>query len=171
MCERHGFAFHLGVARMPLLFNDLRIEKGRLAVGVTFMSGTRMDGELYVQASAQHHGATEDAPELLNGSEPFFPLALRNGDTVLVSKDNVRNVTVARSDVHDDETLGTATRVEVALRDGERLSGSLFIEPVAGRSRVLDYLNRRQERFLILFGRESVLLINRVLVERVRPVA
>jgi hypothetical protein len=83
----------------------------------------------------------------------------------------VRSVTVARSDVHDDEALGIPTKVDVALRDGERLSGSLFIEPVAGRSRVLDYLNhRRQERFLILFGRESVLLINRVLLERVRPI-
>ena len=156
---------------MPSLFNDLRIEKGRLAVSVTLMSGTRVDGELYVQASAHYHGALEDAPELLNADEPFFPLALRTGDTVLVAKDNVRSVTVAWNDVHDDETLGISTRVEVALRDGERVSGSLFIEPVAGRSRLLDYLNRRQERFLILFGRESVLLINRVLIERVRPIA
>ena len=155
---------------MPLLFNDLRIEKGRLAVAVTFLSGTRIDGDLYVQSSAHYPGAREDAPEVLNASAPFFPLALRNGETVLVSKDNVRTVTVSRSDMNDDELLGTPARVEVALRDGERLSGSLIIEDLSGRGRVLDYLNRRHERFLILFGRESVLLINRALVERVRPI-
>jgi hypothetical protein len=154
---------------MQQLVNDLRIEKRRLAVSVTFMSGTRVDGELYVQASGHYHGQLEDAPEVLNAEEPFFPLALHNGDTILVAKDNVRNVAVARRDVHEDEALGIPTRVEVTLRDGERLNGSLIIEPVSGRSRILDYLNRRQDRFLALFGRESVLLINRQLLERVRP--
>ena len=134
------------------------------------MSGTRVDGELYVQASGRYHGACEDAPEVLNAAEAYFPLALRTGETVLVSKENVRTVAVARRDVHEDEALGISTRVEISLRDGERLSGSFIIEPVAGRSRILDYLNRRQERFIMLFGRESVLLINRVLLERVRPI-
>ncbi|MGH7695533.1 MAG: hypothetical protein ACRENH_11160 [Gemmatimonadaceae bacterium] len=153
-----------------LLNNDYRIEKRRLPVAVTLMSGTRLDGELFVQASGHYHGELEDAPEVLNADDPFFPLALRNGDTVLVAKENVRSVAVARRDVHEDEALGIPTRVEVSLRDGERLNGSLIIEPVNGRSRVLDFLNRRQERFLTLFGRESVLLINRTLLERVRPV-
>lgn len=156
---------------MQQLFNDLRIEKTRLAVAVTLMSGTRVDGELYVQASGHHIGELEDAPEVLNSDEPFFPLALRGGGTILVAKDNVRTVTVARRDVHEDESLGIAARVEIALRDGERLSGSLIIEPVAGRTRVLDYLNRHQERFLTLFGRDSALLVNRALLERVRPLA
>ncbi|MGH7712602.1 MAG: hypothetical protein ACREOG_15025 [Gemmatimonadaceae bacterium] len=156
---------------MPLLFNDLRIEKRRLAVAVTLMSGTRIDGELFVQASGHYPGALEDAPEVLNASEDYFPLALHNGETVLVAKHNVRTVAVARRDVHEDESLGLPTRVEISLRDGERLSGSLLIEPIAGRSRLLDYLNRRQDRFLALFGRESVLLINRALLERVRALA
>ncbi len=155
---------------MPLLVNDLRIEKRRLAVAVSLMSGTRIDGELFVQASEHYHGQLEDAPEVLNSSDAYFPLALRTGETVLVSKENVRTVAVARRDVHEDEALGISTRVEIGLRDGERLSGNLIIEPVAGRSRILDYLNRRQERFIMLFGRESVLLINRVLLERVRPI-
>jgi len=154
---------------MPLLVNDLRIEKKRLAAAVTLMSGTRLDGELYVQASGRYPGTFEDAPEVLNAVDGYFPMALRNGETVLISKENVRTVAVARRDIHEDETLGTATRVELALRDGERLSGSFIIEPVAGRQRILDYLNRRQERFILLFGRESVLLVNRVLIERVRP--
>ncbi len=154
-----------------LLNNDYRIEKRRLPVAVTLMSGTRIDGELFIQASGHYHGEFEDAPEVLNSEDPFFPLALRNGDTVLVAKENVRSVAVARRDVHEDEVLGIPARVEVTLRDGERLSGSLIIEPVNGFSRVLDFLNRRRERFLSLFGRESVLLINRTLLERVRPIA
>ena len=154
-----------------LLKNDYRIEKRRLAVAVTLMSGTRLDGELFIQSSGRYHGELEDAPEVLNAEDPFFPLALRNGDAILIAKENVRCVAVARRDVHEDEALGIPTRVEVSLRDGERLTGSLIIEPVNGFSRVLDFLNRRQERFLPLFGRESVLLINRTLFERVRPLA
>lgn len=154
-----------------LVTNDYRIEKRRLAVAVTLMSGARVDGELFVQASGHYHGQHEDAPEVLNSHEPFFPLALRSGETVLVAKESVRSVTVPRTSVLEDEKLGIPTRVEISLRDGERLTGSLIIEPVNGFSRVLDFLNRRQERFLLLFGRESVLLINRTLLERVRPLA
>jgi hypothetical protein len=135
------------------------------------MSGAHVDGELFIQASGRHHGQLEDVPEVLNAADPFFPLALRSGETVLVAKDSVRCVAVARHDVHEDETLGIQSRVEISLRDGERLLGSLIIERVSGFSRLLDYLNRRQERFLPLFGRESVLLINRTLLERVRPMA
>ena len=156
---------------MQELINDLRIEKKRLAVAVMLMSGTRVDGELFVLASGYRIGQVEDAPEALNSAEPFFPIALRSGDTILIAKDNVRTVAVARRDVHEDESLGILTRVEIALRDGERLSGSVIIEPLAGHTRVLDYLNRHKERFLTLFGRDSVMLINRVLLERVRPLA
>lgn len=156
---------------MQELINDFRIEKKRLAVSVMLMSGTRVDGELFVLASGYRIGQVEDAPEVLNSAEPFFPIALRSGDTILIAKDNVRTVAVARRDVHEDESLGILTRVEIALRDGERLSGSLIIEPLAGQTRVLDYLNRHRERFLTLFGRDSVMLINRVLLERVRPLA
>ena len=155
---------------MPQLFNDLRIEKRRLAVEVTLMSGARIEGELYVQASGHYQGELEDAPEILNSAEPFFPLALRNGENVLISKENVHTLAVARRGVHEDESLGIPTRVEVALRDGERLTGTVLIDPISGYSRLLDFLNRRQERFLTLYGRESVLLINRALLERVRPV-
>ncbi len=154
---------------MQQLSNDLRIEKRRLTVALTLMSGMRLDGELYVQASGHHIGALEDAPEVLNAGESFFPLALRSGGTILVAKDSVRTLAVGRSDVNEDESLGIPARVEITLRDGERLNGSLIIEPVSGRTRVLDHLNRRQERFLTLFGRDSVLLVNRVLIERVRP--
>jgi small nuclear ribonucleoprotein (snRNP)-like protein len=154
---------------MQELINDLRIEKKRLPVAVMLMSGTRLDGELFVLVSGHRIGEIEDAPEALNSAEPFFPLALRSGDTILVAKENVRTVAVTRQYVHEDESLGIPTRVEIALRDGERLSGSLIIEPLAGHTRVLDYVNRHKERFLTLFGRDSVMLINRVLVERVRP--
>jgi hypothetical protein len=156
---------------MQQLINDLRIEKARLVIAVTLMSGTRVDGELFVQASGHRIGELEDAREVLNSAEPFFPLALRSGETILVAKDNVHTAAVARRDVHEDESLGIPKRVEIALRDGERLAGSVIIEPLAGHTRVLDYLNRHKERFLTLFGRDSVMLINRVLVERVRPLA
>lgn len=151
------------------LSNDLRIEKRRLAVAVTLMSGVSLDGELFAQASEHYHGDVEDAPEILNSADPFFPLAVRNGETILVAKDNVQTVAIARSTVHEDAALSVPTRVEVGLRDGDRLSGTILVDPASGRTRLLDFLNRRPHRFIALYGRESVLLINRALLERVRP--
>lgn len=151
------------------LSNDLRIEKRRLPVAVTLMSGVSMDGELFAQASEHYHGHVEDAPEILNSADPFFPLAVRNGETILIAKDNVQTVAIARSTVHEDAALGIPTRVEVGLRDGDRLSGTILVDPANGRTRLLDFLNRRRHRFIALYGRESVLLINRTLLERVRP--
>ncbi|MGQ0538210.1 MAG: hypothetical protein ACT4R6_04635 [Gemmatimonadaceae bacterium] len=139
-------------------------------MSLALVSGGRLDGHLFVQASAHHPGQLEDAPEVLNASEPFFPLALPSGETVLIAKANVHSAIVERTAVNQDCTLGIQAAVEFVLCDGERLSGALIIDPVLGRCRVLDYLNRAEQRFLPLFSRMSVLLINRALIERVRTV-
>lgn len=153
---------------MPELSSDYRIEKTRLPVSVTLMSGACVEGALYVQASGHHFGALEDAPEVLNNAEPFFPFALDSGGTTIVAKDNVRSLTTTRRDVHDDAALGLATRVEVTLRDGARLTGTVFVEPISGSSRILDFLNRHSERFVMLFRGDEVILLNRMLLESVR---
>jgi hypothetical protein len=153
---------------MPELSNDYRIEKTRLPVSMTLMSGASIDGALFVQSSEHYFGALEDAPEVLNHPEPFFPFALDSGGTTIVAKDNVRSLTTNQQDVHDDAGMGLATRVEVTLRDGAVLTGTVFVEPISGSSRLLDFLNRHTERFVTLFRGDTVILLNRTLLERVR---
>ena len=40
---------------------------------------------------------------------------------------------------------------------------------MSGRTRVLDYLNRVGERFLLLYTSHGIVLLNRSYIERVRP--
>jgi hypothetical protein len=153
---------------MPDISSDYRIEKTRLPVSMTLRSGASVEGALYVQSSGHHLGALEDAPEIMNSPAPFFPFALESGGTTIVAKDSVRSLTTTRQDVHDDAVLGLATRVEVTLRDGARLTGTVFVEPISGSSRILDFLNRHTERFITLFRGDEVILLHRTLLESVR---
>ena len=79
---------------------DFRIGKVRLPVSLIMLGGEELGGEMFVQAlSAAHHGR-EEIPDILNSDEPFFPLA-RAGGTLLVAKDQVREVVVT-GDQFDD---------------------------------------------------------------------
>jgi hypothetical protein len=59
--------------------------------------------------------------------------------------------------------------VEVTLRDGTVRSGRLYLEMPTDRPRLLDYLNRYAQRFVTLYSAGGIRLINRELIERVRP--
>ena len=48
-------------------------------------------------------------------------------------------------------------------------SGIVLLELPAGQPRLLDYLNRLSDRFLVLYAAEGTRLVNRALIERVLP--
>ena len=48
-------------------------------------------------------------------------------------------------------------------------TGNVYLESLSGRTRVLDYLNRVGERFLLLYTADGTLLLNRSFIERVHP--
>jgi hypothetical protein len=45
----------------------------------------------------------------------------------------------------------------------------VLLELPAGQPRVLDFLNRLSDRFLVLYAAEGTRLVNRALIERVHP--
>ena len=150
--------------------SDSRLEKERVAVAVTTVSGARMDGEIFVQTQAQHRMGREEPADIMNDDEPFFPLALADGGTLLLAKDQVREVAYDGT-LEDDAANSVGTRtaaVELTLVDGEVLAGAVFVEVAAGRGRLLDFLNRFRLRFLTLHTPAGVRLVNRRLIERVR---
>ena len=65
--------------------------------------------------------------------------------------------------------VARTARVEVITSDGSARSGDVFLEVRNDRPRLLDFLNQFDHRFLVLHGDTTLRLINRRLIERVRP--
>lgn len=153
---------------MWTMINDFRIEKSRLPVVLITLEGQRISGDLFVQASARNKLGHETAHDVLNSPEPFFPIATMKGRTLLLAKEHVRELFVAREDCDDsDWEFGTPAEVDIAMIGGTRHVGTLLIHQGSGRGRVLDYLNRYSDRFLALHREEGVVLLNRARIAHV----
>ena len=149
--------------------NDYRIQKERLAAIVVTLGGERMTGELFVQASPRNRYGREEAADILNSAEPFFPMLTTNGELFLVAKDRVREVESRDPSPADEWQIGAPASIEVLLTGGGIHTGNVYLESLSGRTRVLDYLNRVGERFLLLYTSHGTVLLNRSFIERVRP--
>ncbi len=155
-----------------LMLNDFRIEKSLLPVTITLVDGLTLAGDVFIQASARHRFEMEDATEVMNASEGFFPLRLEIGSTLLVAKGQVRQVHVAfEHTAQPDWSVGIPTPVDIHLKDGTVLDGNLCIESMTGRTRVLDYLNRVTDRFLPLYRTDGLVLVSFSQIVHVRQLA
>ena len=151
--------------------SDFRIAKGRTSVQLTLSDGF-LSGDMFVQSYSRRGDDPENPADILNDAEPFFPLALEDGTTLLVAKNQVREAFV-ESLPEEDPDLRSAVReaaVEVTLVGGATRTGSVHLEVRSERPRLLDFLNLYEHRFLILHSSDGVWLINRDLIEHVRPV-
>ncbi len=108
---------------------------------------------------------------MLNGDEPFFPL-VRAGDTLLIAKNQVREVEVSWDpDLTELHAVGTRVEpVELTLTDGTIRTGELHLEMPSERPRLLDFLNQYDRRFVVLHATAGLRRVNCGLIERVRPV-
>jgi len=150
---------------------DLRIEKARLPVSLLMSGGERLNGDMFVQAYSRFRTGREEVPDVLNGEEPFFPL-VRAGDTLLIAKNQVREVEVSwEPDLTELHVVGTRVEpVELTLTDGTIRTGELHLEMPSERPRLLDFLNQYDRRFVVLHAIAGLRLVNCGLIERVRPV-
>ena len=151
--------------------SDYRIEKSRCPVVVTTHSGESIAGEIFLQPFGRHDGGMERPQDILNGDDPFFPLAISDDETVLIAKEQVVEVSVAfdPDEEPENESLSRPTVIEVRLISGATHAGAIFLQLPLERPRLLDFLNRDTQRFVTLHGTERRLLINRRVIERVRP--
>src|SRR6478672_4669876 len=72
--------------------NEFRIQKDRLAAVLVTVGGERLAGELFVQASPRNRYGREEAADILNSAEPFFPMLTHDGALFIVAKDRVREL-------------------------------------------------------------------------------
>ena len=153
--------------------NLYRIETTRTAVTVTMIGGEELRGNVFIHFSSHRPFELEDVSELFNSEEHFFPLELESTEVILVSKARVSELAAAGGKYAGDQPMkGTPTPtalLQIVLVGGEIRIGSIHLEARADRARVLDYLNRLDVRFLTLYTSNEARLINRSLIERVRP--
>jgi hypothetical protein len=153
--------------------NLYRIETAQKAVILTMLGGEELRGNVFIHFSSYRPFELEDVSELLNSDNPFFPLELETGEVILVSKERVAEVAADRSEVPADErsptTPSPTALLQIVLVGGEVRLGSIRLEAPPDRARVLDYLNALTSRFLTLYTSNEARMINRSLIDRVRP--
>lgn len=150
--------------------SDYRIEKSRWPVVVKTHSGETVAGEMFLQPHGRPDGGAERPIDILNAAEPFFPLALPDGEMVLLAKSQVLEVATESTDeVADEVPLARPALIEVRLASGDTHAGAVFLELPSDHPRLLDFLNRAGQRFFTLHGTDRRLLISRQALERVRP--
>lgn len=153
--------------------NLYRLQTTRRAVTLTMVSGDELKGHVFAHWSAFKPFETQETTELFNDEEPFFPFEIEGGEVILVAKSRVAEVTVERED-DSVETVAAAPHtptalLQIVLAGGAVRLGSIRMEVPPDRSRVLDYLNRLTSRFITLYTSNDARLINRTLIDRVRP--
>jgi hypothetical protein len=150
-------------------WNDVRIEKERVAVSITMVGGELLSGSLFAP-QIYPPGGQEDPLRLLNEPEPFFPLGLSTGEVLLIAKARVLEIVLDASS-GAEELPGSAPTalLQLTLAGGITHVGSMRLEVRASRPRVLDYMNYCTEHFIALRTDAGVRLINRKMIERVRP--
>ena len=150
-------------------FNDIRIEKERVGVSITMVGGETLSGCLFAPP-IYPPGGLEDPLQILNEAEPFFPLGLDTGEVLLVAKDRVLEVMLDEPVVDEDGPASAPTALlHITLAGGTARVGSMRLEVRADRPRLLDYLNDCDQTFLTLYTDQGVRLVNRAMIESVRP--
>jgi hypothetical protein len=153
--------------------NLYRIETTQKAVILTMRDGEELRGNVFIHFSSYRPFELEDVSELLNADTPFFPLELENSEVILVSKERVAEAAADHGDdILDQPPREAATPtalLQIALVGGEVRLGSIRLDGPPDRARVLDYLNALTSRFLTLYTSNEARLINRSLIDRVRP--
>lgn len=151
--------------------HEFRIEKDRCSVTLSLASGETITGAMFVQHAEDGDPRRESAHDVLNGPERFFPIETDEGLTLLIAKDRVVEA-LTPLPANGDELRRASARsalLDVVLPSGDVRSGTVLIELPAGQPRVLDFLNRLADRFLVLYAAEGTRLVNRALIERVHP--
>ncbi|HKC80986.1 MAG TPA: hypothetical protein VKB91_07295 [Gemmatimonadaceae bacterium] len=153
--------------------NLYRIETTQKAVILTMLGGEELKGSVFIHSSSYRPFELEDVSELFNADSPFLPLELESGEVILVAKERVAEVAADRGeDASEYPSRGTPSPtalLQVVLVGGEVRLGSIRLEAPPDRARVLDYLNALTSRFLVLHTSNEARLINRSLIDRVRP--
>lgn len=144
----------------------------RVPARVVLAEGMTLEGDLHLQPSTALHDTRETPLEMLNRSEPFFPLSRSGGDLVFLAKAQVVSVAYQGPAVSDPERESAALHIglEVTMSGGAEFRGFAATELPPNRSRASDYLNA-PERFFSVVVADTTVCLNRTHVRSARPLS
>ena len=147
---------------MTQTHNEYFIEKEQLPVEITMVTGEELSGALFVQPTWRRPSIEFDAPVLLNLPDSYIPLQLANGKTRLLAKSHVMLMRGHNADAPAGvDELGDPAAVVMRCINGVIVRGNLMIARITSNTRVLDYLNRSAEEFILLHEADGAVLVNR----------
>jgi len=147
---------------MPQTHNEYFIEKEQLPVEITMVTGEELNGSLFVQPTWRRPSIEFDAPVLLNLPDAYVPLQLTNGKTRLIAKAHLVLMRGTSAEAAQGmEELGDPASVVMRCSNGILVRGDLMIARITSNTRVLDYLNRSAEEFILLHETDGAVLVNR----------
>lgn len=151
--------------------SDYIIEKSCAPVSLLTLAGERLAGEVYLQPYVHHRRGREEVVDLLNAFEPFFPLRCDDGAIRFLLKEQVVEVQLDHLAIEDDDRhLGAREAVvELTLATGDAYTACIHYEVPTARPRLLDWLNRLEQRFVLVHASGGPRLVNWRLVAAVRP--
>lgn len=155
--------------------DEYRVPKREVAAEVTIAGQKPVTLKLYLAGQAASHAGYERPSDLLNGSDPFFPVMEKKGRLALLQRDAVVIMSVPAGDERggnepgaDEAIVGTLSseRVEVRLDDGPSVKGLVEYVMPEGSRRLVDFLNLG-ERFLAVRQDGTIHLINKSRITRI----
>ena len=151
--------------------SDYIIEKSCAPVSLLTLSGERLTGDVYLQPYVHHRRGREEVVDLLNAFEPFFPLRCEDGAIRFLLKEQIVEVELDEVPFEDDDRrLGAREAVvELTLATGAAYTACIHYEVPTARPRLLDWLNRLEQRFILVHASSGPRLVNWRRVASVRP--
>lgn len=143
--------------------SSIRLPKTRVDVQIALPASV-ISGSVFLAEYALDHAGRERVSDLLNGREEFVPVSLDAAPLTFVARRLVRWVKIPVDSPGLDEAPpedASDAAVTFALDDGTTLTGRLRFVAPPGRDRVQDYLNDHADRFVPLYTREGLVLVNR----------
>lgn len=147
--------------------NEYHVEKVRHRVSLTLTGGKTFVGDVFLQSSTRYRSGPQHPTELFNEPEAFIPVAATGG-SVLVAKEQIIRVEFEAPSIDGPHDGGTTASIDVTCTDGGVYGGAVRLDVRANRSRLLDFLNGVDERFLMLESPTGICLVNRRHVVHVR---
>jgi hypothetical protein len=138
----------------------LRIAKARRQVSMWVHPEGLVKGAIFVTVG-QDNQTQEDPRYVLNADKPFLVLQRENPEEVrFYNRTSIVRVEYEGEKPNDENATTIPCRLN--LMDGSMLEGDIIEVLPADHSRLYDYLNQGQERFIRLFTDDSqVCMVNK----------
>lgn len=138
----------------------LKIAKALRQVAMWVHPEGRVTGSIYVTIG-EENGTQEDPSYVLNEDSPFLVLKRQENEEVRF----YNRASIVRVEYEDNKPVGvkfTTLGCRVHMMDGSLIDGEIIEVLPNDRSRLYDYLNQVQERFVRLYtDNKNVCMVNK----------